>query len=202
MKKCIRFFGGLISTQEKWLNKMAHNGYRLIKASKVSYEFEKCQPDAYQYVVEFVANKSYKSEKEYRSFLEDMGYTVFYKNINLNFSMGKVVWRPYGSGAGQISSNPGSYNKELFIVEKKNDGHSFSLHTTNSDKAAYYKPIRNSWLTLSILLIALCIWMLIGNNTFTKEVIIFGLIGILSFLPVIRYQLEIKRFIKASKIEE
>ncbi|MDF2586952.1 MAG: hypothetical protein K0S41_793 [Anaerocolumna sp.] len=202
MKKYIRFFGGLISTQEKWLNKMAHNGYRLFKTGKITYEFEECQPDEYQYIVEFVANKSFKSEKEYRSFLEEMGYTVFYKNINLNFSRYKLVWRPYGSGAGQISSNPGSYNKELFLVEKKNDGKPFILHTTNSDKAYYYKPIRNSWLSISIVFIVLSIWSLIRNNTISKEVIIFSLIGFLFLLPVIRYQLEIMRFIKASKIAE
>jgi hypothetical protein len=202
MKKYFRFFGSLLNTQEKWLNKMAHNGYRLIKTSKLSYEFEECKPDQYQYCVEFVANKSYKREKDYRKFLEDMGYTVFYKNINSNFSKYKVVWRPYGSGAGQISTNPGSYNKELFIVEKENDGRPFELHTTNEDKAAYYKPIRNSWLTLMILFLALSIWKYISSNTLTREVIIFGVIGMLTLFPIIHYQSEINKFIIAAKTED
>lgn len=90
MKKCYRFFGGFLDTQEKWLNKMAHKGYRLINTGKIMYEFEECAPDEYQYCVEFVAHKSYKSEKEYRSFLEELGYKVFYKNANLNYSIGKV----------------------------------------------------------------------------------------------------------------
>jgi hypothetical protein len=202
MKKCYRFFGGLLDKQEKWLNKMAHNGYRMIKTGKLSYEFIECQPDQYQYYVEFVAHHSYKREKEYRSFLEDLGYTVFYKNANLNYSYGKVRWRPYGSGTGQITTNPGSYNKELFIVEKKNDGRPYKLHTTNADIAAYYKPIRNSWLTPALLFLVFSIWQYFSNGTFSKEVVFFGLIGIFLLLPVIRYQKEISRFSKAAKTED
>jgi hypothetical protein len=102
MKKYYHFFGGLINAQEKWLNKMAHNGYRLIKEGKLSYEFAECQPDEYQYSVEFVANRSYKSEKDYRFFLEDLGYKVYYKNVNLNCNrkeVNKNEWTSY------ISSN-------------------------------------------------------------------------------------------------
>ena len=43
-KKCYRYFGGLLQKQEKWLNKMAEQGYRLISADKMLYEFEKCNP--------------------------------------------------------------------------------------------------------------------------------------------------------------
>ncbi|MDF2542781.1 MAG: hypothetical protein K0S47_2499 [Herbinix sp.] len=202
MKKCYRFFGGLLDTQVKWLNKMAHNGFRLIKAGNLSYEFVECQPDQYQYCIEFVAHKSYKNEKEYRSFLEDMGYTVFYKNVNLNYSICKVRWRPYGYGTGQISTNPGTYNKELFIVEKKNDGRPFELHTTNADIAVYYKQIRNSWLTSTILFVGLSVWQYISSRTFSKEVIIFGIIGILLLIPVLCYQKEIIRYSIAAKTEE
>lgn len=202
MKKCYRFFGGLLFTQEKWLNKMAHNGYRLIKTDKLSYEFIECQPDQYQYCIEFVAHKSYNNVKEYRTFLEDMGYTVFYKNANLNYSIGKVRWRPYGYGMGQIATNPGSYNKELLIVEKKNDGHPFALHTSNADKAAYYKPIRNSWFIPVLLFLGLSVWQYITNGTFVKEVVLFGAIGMLLLIPAICYQKEISRMSKAAKIQE
>ena len=44
-KKCYRFFGGLLNTQEKWLNKMSEKGYRLVRTGKLLYEFEKCKPD-------------------------------------------------------------------------------------------------------------------------------------------------------------
>ena len=39
-KKCCRFFGGLLDTQEKWLNKMSGMGYRLVRTGKMPYEFE------------------------------------------------------------------------------------------------------------------------------------------------------------------
>jgi hypothetical protein len=202
MKKCYRIFGGLLRTQEKWLNKMAHKGYRLIKTGKLSYEFTECRPDQYQYRIEFVAHKSYKEAKEYRAFLEDIGYTVFCKNVNLNFSIFKIRWRPYGYGMGQIATKPGSYNKELFIVEKENDGHPFALHTTNADLAAYYKPIRNAWLTTAFLFLGLSLWKYIVSKALAKEFIIFGVIGILLFIPVLYYQKEIHRYLLEGKTEE
>jgi len=202
MKRYYRFFCGLLDTQEKWLNEMVHKGYRLVNTRKITYEFEQCQPDEYQYCVEFVAHLSYKKEKEYREFLEGLDYTVFYKNVNLNYSIGKVCWRPYGSRGGQIVTNPGSYNKELFIVEKQNDGRPFELYTTNIDKAAYYKPLRNAWLSLAVLLLFLSSWQYISGGVFSKEVIIFGVLGLFILIPTVRYQKRINRFVKSSNTEE
>ncbi len=48
-KKCYRFFGGLLNTQEKWLNKMSEKGYRLVRTGKLLYEFEKCETDEVTY---------------------------------------------------------------------------------------------------------------------------------------------------------
>ena len=36
-KKYYRFFGGLLTAQEHWLNKMSEKGYRLIRAEKMLY---------------------------------------------------------------------------------------------------------------------------------------------------------------------
>lgn len=202
MKRYYRFFGGFLNTQEKWLNEMARKGYRLVKAGKISYDFEECLPDEYQYCMEFIADKSYKSGKEYRTFLESIGYKVFYKNINLNYSIGKLRWRPYGSGAGQISTNPGSYNKELLIIEKKNDGRSFELHTSNADKAEYLKPIRNAWICLSVMFVAFSLWCFIQNEAPSKEVILFGIFGVLLIITVIFYQKQINHYMKEANIEE
>ena len=74
-KKCYRFFGGLLNTQEKWLNKMSEKGYRLVRTGKLLYEFEKCKPDEVTYCVEFIGEKSKESSIDYANFLEDMGYT-------------------------------------------------------------------------------------------------------------------------------
>lgn len=202
MKICYRFFGGFLDTQENWLNQMAHKGYRLVKTGKMSYKFEECQPGEYQYAIEFVAQRSYKNEKEYRAFLEELNYKVFYKNANLNFSVGKVKWRPYGSGMGQISTNPGSYNKELLIVEKKNDSKPFELYTNNLDKANYYKPLRKAWLTIVIMLLVFAVWNFIDQGLVSYEAIAFGVLASLCAIPMIRYQNRISTFSAHSNIEE
>ena len=92
-KKYYRFFGGLLTAQEHWLNKMSEKGYRLIRAEKMLYEFEECKPDQVKYCVEFIGQKSKVDASDYHEFLEGMGYKVFYKNINLNYSVGKVRLR-------------------------------------------------------------------------------------------------------------
>ena len=85
-KKCYRFFGGLLNAQAKWLNKMSEKGYRLVRTGRVLYEFEECSPDEVTYCVEFIGEKSKENATDYADFLEDMGYKVFFKNINLNYS--------------------------------------------------------------------------------------------------------------------
>ena len=81
-KKCYRFFGGLLTAQEHWLNKMSEKGYRLIRAEKMLYEFEECKPDQVKYCVEFIGQKSKANASDYHEFLEGMGYKVFYKNTS------------------------------------------------------------------------------------------------------------------------
>lgn len=201
MKKCYRFFGGLIDSQEKWLNDMAHSGYRLVSTGKLSYTFQECEPDEYQYAVEFIAQLGSKSAKEYRAFLQEMDYRVFYKNANLNFSVGKAKWRPYGKGAGQISTNPGTYNKELLIVEKKSDGEAFELHTTNEDKAEYYKPLRNAWLLFAVLFLALTASQFIAN-ALSRTTAAAGVLGVLSLISCLRYQKLVVFYAAQSDIRE
>lgn len=140
-KKCYRFFGGLLTAQEHWLNKMSEKGYRLIRAEKMLYEFEACKPDQVKYCVEFIAQKSKANASDYHEFLEGMGYKVFYKNINLNYSVGKVRLRPWAEKGGRIATNATTFNRELLIVEKDNDGKPFELHTSYEDKENYYRTI-------------------------------------------------------------
>lgn len=93
-KKIYRFYGGMMRSQEKWLNKMAASGYRLIRIGKLLYEFDECEPQEYQYCVEFIGNKSKDSVNDYINFLEDFGYQVFFKNINLNWNVDRAELRP------------------------------------------------------------------------------------------------------------
>ncbi len=67
-KKCYRFFGGLLTAQANWLNKMAAKGYRLIETKKMLYEFEQCAPEEYQYQIEFVGAKTQEDAENYLAF--------------------------------------------------------------------------------------------------------------------------------------
>ena len=117
-KKMYRYFFTFTKAQENFLNKMSNKGWRLIKTTPISFEFESCETSKYLYTIERVYNKTYKELLEYKESLENNGYKTFFKNININFSVGKKRWRPFVSGSAKISSNPGTYNKELLIIEK------------------------------------------------------------------------------------
>lgn len=198
MKK-YRYFGGFLTSQEKWLNKMAQQGYRLVRVGKMLYEFERCTPDQYQYAVEFVADKSKKDSQGYKEFLEGCGYKVFYKNINLSYSIGKVRFRPWAEGSGKIATNSTTYNKELLIVEKENDGKPFELHTTTNDKIEYLKKWRNIWFTY-LAMFALMSILFVFNAPIAS--IILGSIGVLTLIPIIAYQAQIGKLKKQSEMEE
>lgn len=147
----IRFFGGFLTLQEWWLNKMARRGYRLVHTTKATYTFVPCRSGEYQYCVEFIGEKSRRSAQEYRAFLEEMGYKVFYKNINLNYSVGKVRWRPWAQSGGQLATHATTFDRELLIVEKKADGKPFALHTTYADRMAYIRRVQRPWLCFLVL---------------------------------------------------
>ena len=126
-KKCYRYYGGLLVSQANWLNKMAEKGYRLNRTGKMLYEFEECTPGQYQYCVEFIGQRSKESAADYARFLEDVGYRVFFKNINLNWNVGKVVVRPWAEQGGRLATNSTTFNRELLIVEKETDGKPFEI---------------------------------------------------------------------------
>lgn len=161
-KKYYRFFWGFLKRQENWLNEMADKGFRLIRTGKAWYEFEDCEPGKYRYAVEFVGEKSKQNAKEYASFLEDYGYRVLFKNLNLDYSVGKAVFRPWAKKGGKIATTGGSYNKELLLVEKENDGKPFELHTTDDDIREYKKTVRKPWI-FSIVTILIVILISLGS---------------------------------------
>lgn len=178
-KKQYRYFFGFLEKQEHWLNKMAAGGYKLIRTEKMLYEFEKCRPHEMQYCVEFIGEKSKDNACDYHDFLEDLGYTVFYKNMNINYSIGKVRCRPWAEKGGRVATNATTFNREILIVGKENDGKIFELHTTFADRIRYYQTLRNPWLFLFIFF-ALC-----GSLTCS---VLFGAISVISLISVIFYQ--------------
>lgn len=139
MEKRYRYFWTLLAAQSNWLNRMADRGLRLSRTEKLLYEFQPCAPGQYRYCVEFVAHLSREKAEDYARFLEDCGYRTWFKNANLDWNVGKVVGRPWAEPGGRLASNATTYNRELLIVEKENDGRPFELHTAHEDKAQYYK---------------------------------------------------------------
>lgn len=192
-KKYYRFFGGLLTAQANWLNKMSEKGYRLIRTGKMLYEFEECKPNQVKYCVEFIGQKSKDNAKDYHDFLEDMGYKVFYKSINLNYSIGKVRWRPWAEKGGRIATNATTFNRELLIVEKANDGKPFELHTSYEDKESYYSNLRNPWL-LMVLMFAIF--------TVANRSIVLGMLTLSLLIPVLVYQAEIMKNRHEAKTKE
>ncbi len=192
-RKIRRYFGGFTEKQAVWLNRMAAEGWRLIRTGKLTYEFENCPPDKYQYAVEFIADKSQRNAEDYKAFLEGCGYRVFYKNANLSYSIGKVRWRPWAEAGGQITTSRTTYNKELLIVEKQNDGKPFTLHTTLADRIVYQKKWRNLWLTYTAMFFLMAIGFLVHTPTAS---VILGALGVLTLIPVILYQRQICRLKK------
>lgn len=184
MKKYF-FFGSFLSAQEKWLNKMASKGYRLVRTEKLMYEFEECQPNEFQYHVEFIGEKSKEHAEEYKRFLEDeMGYRVMYKNINLNYSVGKVRYRPWAEKGGRIATNSTTFNRELLIVEKENDEKPFELHTSYDDMISYYKILQKPWLLMVIVF---------GILGIAMPSAVFGAFAVISLMPLIFYQISLSK---------
>ena len=192
-KKCYRFFGGLLNAQAKWLNKMSQKGYRLVRTGRVLYEFEECSPDEVTYCVEFIGEKSKENATDYADFLEDMGYKVFFKNINLNYSVGKVRLRPWAEMGGCIATNATTFNRELLIVEKANDGKPFELHTSYEDKENYYRNLRNPWLLILLMFAIFAV---------AKCSVVFGVLALVSLIPVLVYQTKVMQNKREGKTKE
>lgn len=193
-----RYFAGLMGRQAKWLNDMSRKGYRLVKVGKLEYEFEECEPDKYQYTVEYVGDQSFEEEQNYKAFLEEMGYRVFYKNINLDYSAYKLTYRPWADKGGRISTNQTTFNRELLIVEKENDGNPFQLHTEAEDIMDYYKRLSYPWYFAVFFMLA----GMILSWPLALLVLMFGILAIVCAIPIIRTAIKIFRLKKESQVEE
>lgn len=207
-KTVFRYFFDFLDGQEKWLNSMAERGYRLKKCGKITYTFDACKPGEYEYAVEFVGDKSYSKAEDYREYLEGMGFRTFTKNINLNFPYGKVRWRPYAKGMGQIATSPGGFNRELLIVEKKRDGKPFEMHTDVHDKLDAYKSVRRAYFWAVLIMFGLVAATFIPNMSTLSVAMTWVLraavavVGILLIIPTVKYSLLVNRLRNENKIFE
>lgn len=198
-KKVVRYFFDFLDGQEKWLNSMAKNGYRLKKCGIATYTFEECNPCEYEYNVEFVGTKSYAKMKDYQQYLEDMGLHTISKNINLNYSIGKVRWRPYAKGMGQIATSPGAFHNELLIIEKKKDGKDLELHTDVKDKLMIYKEVRRAYMWVILMMLGLMAVTFIPSLSHASKSVLWALRGIIAIfgtlflIPTLRYSSLVNR---------
>ena len=183
----------MLAAQEKWLGRMAQKGYRLAATGTAVYEFEPCKPGQVQYKVEFIGHMPQQRAQDYCSFLQDMGYRVFYKNMNLNWSAGRLRWRPWADKGGKFASDGGTFGRELLIVEKKNDGRPFELHTSLEDKALYFHTLCRPW---AFLFLTFTVFGLLCRSY------LFGLFALLSLGPAVFYRVQAIKFKKQAKTEE
>lgn len=172
---------------------MADQGFRLARTEKLLYEFEQCEPGRYRYCVEFVGHKSQAEADQYARFLEDCGYRVFFKNVNLNWNVGKVEARPWAEQGGRLASNATTYNRELLIVERENDGRPFELHTSYEDKARYLKDCRRPALFLFVIMAPMGILM----RSWAA-----GVFAALALALLVWYQIALARLKKQGELEE
>ena len=192
-KLVVAFFGGLIKAQEKWLNKKASQGWRLIKSGIMTYTFERCEPGEYQYAVDYVGSKAFEEAEEYHDFLESMGYRVLYKNINPTYTLLRIRFRPFKKKPWVPVTNLNAYNRELLIVERKAEEGEFKLHTSGEDIKNYYMDLVAPYVFLLVLFEGLAI---VTANLYA------GAIAALFLIPIIVYLKEVHRVKKVEKTEE
>lgn len=94
---------------------------------------------------------------------------------------------------GRIATNNSTFNRELLIVEKKNDGKPFELHTSFEDKENYYRNLRNPWLLILLMFVIF---------TVMDRSLVFGVFALISLFPVIIYQMEIMKVRYEAKTKE
>lgn len=183
-KRVFRYFWLFMTSQEQWLNKMAADGYRLSGTTTAHYEFEECEKGKYQYCVVYVANYSKEHVEEYVRFLESYGYRVFYKNLNLNYSTGKVEVRPFAEEGGRVATRGTTLYKELLIVEKENDGTEFKQCPTYEQRYNSYKKLQ-LWGILGVFGAAAL--GLIAKSP------VWGVMEVLAFVWVVLFWMEIRK---------
>lgn len=188
MKKSVRKFYWLFFTsQEQWLNRMSDEGWRLVGTTISGYEFEECEKGKYRYKVAYIANRSKESAEEYIRALEACGYRVFFKNANLNYSAGKVEYRPWAEAGGRVATEKTTLHKELLIVEKENDGTEFELCATFEQRYDSYHRMR-LWGILGLLLVL--VLAVAGKS------IVWGILAVLPLVWTVLFHVEIGKLKK------
>ncbi|MNI07699.1 hypothetical protein D3C87_982080 [compost metagenome] len=154
-KRVFKIFINALESQEKWLNSMVSDGWRLVQVKGSFYTFETCQPEEFVYKIQFVADQSLQQLNQYKEYLDDLDISHFSQSLNIGkFAIGNKRWRPYGKGAASFASMPGNINSELLILEKRNDGTPLIIFTDRGEVIRYYSNMRSAF-SIAALLLAL-----------------------------------------------
>lgn len=200
MVRKFRVFLNPIEGQEMWLNRQSQLGWKLSKARRLFYEFEQCHPGEYQYVVDYIGNKSNSERLQYESFLKEMNITYYEKPINIGqLSIGRIKYRPYGTKKGKFATSKGMLNRELVILGKRNDGKPFELYTSKEDKIQSLKERRKPHLYLLIFTLLMAMYIRFSGKPLISYTLFgmsrnqgrnlgsFVLIAVIALMALIRF---------------
>lgn len=180
MRKVVfKYFFDVIDGQQKWLNEMADQGYRLTRVSNFSFHFEACEPHQYQYHVELVTEKSYPALIRRQELLMEQGLRSFSKNISLNLSAGKAKKGSWSKASSGNIGDPANY--ELLILETKKEDFDGASITDDGDILRKYRDIRAVYLFLLLLAAGYLTYRYSAASALeTTNLIINGLLAITS----------------------
>lgn len=191
-KRVFRYHFDFLDGQARWLNRMAARGWRLSQCGIMSYEFEPCEPGAYQYAVELVGDKTASQVDRYRALLRELGHRSWTKNLNANYSVGHVRWRPWIKGRASIATSSGigdtsRWNQELLIVERPAEDEPFLLHSDAADRLACCRAAQRSYLWGVLVLAALLAVVLVQTGLGACSLPLGGTLGALVLVFMVLY---------------
>lgn len=161
-----------------------------MRVSKLSYEFERVD-ELYEYRIEFIGQKSLLEVEDYITFLESLGYKIFYKNINLNYSTYKVQIRPWANKGGRIATNDTTLNREILIIERKYSHEPFIIHSTYEDRKKYTLCLQKPW----IYFFFCSMLAFIATHSY-----VWGTFLLISIIGIILFQIELNKLRKQSDV--
>ncbi len=119
MTKTIKKTFADFAKEEQWLNQMSAEGYALVNYGGGRYIFENTEPSYYQYAVELLNTRNKHGNKDYLSFLEEMGIDV----------ISTYAGRAY--------------------LRKKNDGTNFAVYSDIDTRIKQYQNGHGIWIRVS-----------------------------------------------------
>ncbi|AEE90948.1 MAG: DUF2812 domain-containing protein [Tepidanaerobacter acetatoxydans] len=214
-----KLFMNPVEGQAHWLNEQAKNGWKLSKVGRLFYEFEPSNPGEYQYAVDYIGNKSNQERIKYEEFISEMNITYYEKPINLgHFSIGKVKYRPFADKGGKIATSRGMINRELLILEKKNDGKPFAIYSNITDKIEALKERRKPYIYFIVFTLLMGLYIYYTRKPFFSSTlwnyhnddfkgilafgVILGLPSVKSGIRVLQLSLAIRGLREKMKVHE